>query len=195
MFRRFKAFEASPIYQFKDPDTGFIQKAASLTELYKNIIMYRLQNNLEAIESLREVVENYLCGLPENCNKCQENVEIERSFSQYIKGGIALLKNMAFNRFVTQDVAEKRALQCTQCKFNVFPDRGPFLKWADEIAVSQVGERKTSYDNELGNCEVCTCVLKSKVFYDGKLDKFSDEEVVKMKSVSCWQLQLSGQYK
>jgi hypothetical protein len=193
MLRRFRPFEASPIYQFKDPDTGHLYKEPSLKQLYTAIITYRIQNRLDAIEHLKEVVENYLCGLPENCNKCQPNEQLHRSMYTYIKGGVALLKNMFFQKFVTQTEAEKRAEQCVTCEYNVFPDKGPFMAWADEIAISQVGERKCSKDKYLGSCAVCTCVLKSKVHFDGTLEKFPEEELVKLKSVKCWQLKLSGQ--
>jgi hypothetical protein len=192
MFLRLKAFEAFDIYEFKDPDTGFLFKAAKLSDLYKDIILYREQNNLERLEGLNHVVENYLCGLPRNCNKCQENI-LDRSFWAYVRGGIALLKNMTFKEYVPQYVAEKRALQCSGCRFNVFPDKDNFMKWTDEIAVSCVGDRKVSIADKLGNCEVCSCVLKSKCFFGGKLEKFNDEQLVKLQSVNCWQLESSGQ--
>jgi len=193
MFRRFRAFEAPANLTFKDPDTGHVYKSTTFSSLYTDIIRYRQQNNLEPLEGLREVVENYLCGLPENNGKCQQNTEMSRSFSQYVQGGIALLKNIAYRKFASQREAEERAHQCLKCEFNVFPDKGNFLNYADNIAIMQVGERKTSLDKDLGNCAVCTCVLRSKVHYDGKLNKFSAEELVKLKKVNCWQLKLSGQ--
>lgn len=194
MFRKFRAFEASGSIEFRDPDTGHIYKAQTLTELYKVIVLYRQQNNLEPIELLRETVENYLCGLPENTNKCQP-VELHRSVMTYIKGGVHLAKNLIFRRYAVQSVAEERAKQCETCKFNVFPDKGAFIQFADNLAIMQVGERKTSNYDKLGNCEVCTCSLRSKVFFAGVLEPFTDEEVVKLKSVRCWQLRLSNQDK
>lgn len=185
--KKFAPFEAPRSYEFKDPDTGFVQRASSLTELYKNITLYRIQNGLEPLEYLDTVVENYLCGLPENANKCK-GVQLHRSVATYVKGGMVLLKNMLFPKFVTPAEAEARAKQCSTCKFNIFPDKGPFLGYADEIAISQVGERKTSLDKELGNCEVCTCVLRGKVHYGGTLDKFPPDQEEKLKSVNCWQL-------
>lgn len=193
MFRKFRAFEASSIFEFVDPDTGFKFKAGKLMDLYKDIILYRQQNNLTPIESLNHVVENYLCSLPENCNKCQENDTITRSFSQYIQGGIALLKNMAFKKYASQHVAETRGAQCSTCRFNVFPDKSGFLAWADDIAISQVGERKVSMASELGSCSVCQCPLRGKIFVADTLPKFPDDQVDKLKSVSCWQLKLSSQ--
>jgi hypothetical protein len=194
MLKKFKPFEATDNYTFKDPDTGHVYKEKTLKQLYTAITIYRIQNRLEVIEYLNEVVENYLCSLPENCNKCRTE-ELKRSMYLTIQGGIALLKNMFFQKFATQEVAEKRAAQCVTCKFNIFPDRHGFIKYADDIAIKQIGERKVSVEKELGSCEVCTCVLKSKCHFDGKLSKFNEEEVAKFKSVNCWQLKLSGQDK
>lgn len=194
MFRKFKAFEASVRYEFKDPDTGYFYRAGSLRDLYQQIIKYRSQNQLEPLDHLNLVVENYLCGLPENVNKCTVR-ELNRSIWQTVKGGIQILKNLAYKVYATQAVAEKRSKQCEGCKFNVFPDKDWKTQFGDNIAIMQVGERKTANADKLGSCEVCTCVLRSKVFFAGKLDPFTEEEVVKLKEVDCWQLKLSGQDK
>lgn len=189
MFKKLKPFEAFSIAQFKDPDTGHIYQADKIQQLYVDIIQYRVQNNLESLENLPDVVENYMCGLPENCNKCN-GAELHRTLYQYVKGGVALLKNLYFQKFVTQDVAEKRAMQCQRCEFNVFPDKGPFLGFADDLAIMQVGERKVSEPDKLGSCEVCSCSLRSKVFFDGVLPKATEEEAQKFRKVSCWQIGL-----
>ena len=194
MFKAFAPFEAPSRLQFKDPDTGYIYSDDSLRGLYTKIIQYRIQNELPTLDNLKEVVENYLCSLPENCNKCK-GVEIHRSLFQYVQGGVMLLKNMYFKKFVTDKVAEKRALQCVECRFNVFPDRNAFMKWADDVAVSQVGDRHVRKDLEekLGSCSICSCVLKAKVFVGGELPKFPEDQSKDLKSVNCWQLKLSGQ--
>ena len=57
----------------------------------------------------------------------------------------------------------------------------------DEIAKATVGDRTTPYDEDLGNCEVCSCTNRAKVWYGGKF-KPSDKEIEKFKEVNCWQL-------
>lgn len=189
MFQKFKPFQASPVFSFKDPDTGHPYNAKSLGSLYKDIILYREQNNLEPIENLNLVVENYLCGLPENCNSCEER-PLGRTLWQYVQGGMLLLKNIVYKEYAPQEVAEKRALQCSTCEFNINPDRGAFEQWADGVAIAQVGDRKTSLDSKLFSCVVCSCVLRGKVHYGGTLPKFSDEQRKKFEKVSCWNLGL-----
>lgn len=195
MFFRFKAFEAPLFYTFTDPDTGRVFTDSSISSLATSIISYREQNTLPAIDKLKTVIENCTCALPENMHKCQENKEISRSFSEYIKGGIMLLNNKMKKQFASQEVAEARAAQCLTCPNNSFPDKGPFLKWSDEIAIKQVGERRTSIHNLLGNCAVCSCPLRSKVFTADPLPPFSDDQVVELNKVDCWQLKLSNQEK
>jgi hypothetical protein len=194
MFLKFKPFEASSRLEFKDPDTGFLYQAKSLPSLYKEIIQYRHNNRLEDIENLQDVVENYLCTLPENCNKCSPK-ELHRSFMTYVRGGVQLVKNFAYKKYATQEVAEKRAAQCEKCPLNVFPDKGPFLNYVDEWAIKFVGDRKTSNADKLGNCAGCTCVLRAKVFVGDALPPFPDDQLVKLRGVRCWQLKLSGQDK
>lgn len=172
---------------FKDPDTKHVFEESNYANLYKRIILYRAQNNLEPIENLNIIVENYICGLPENANKCCDR-EMQRGLWEYVKGGVALVKSLMYQDFASQAVADKRAKQCVGCKFNIFPDKGNFLTWSDNIAIHTVGERKSKEHEKLGNCSVCTCNLKSKVFYKGKLPKVSHEQMEKFKEVNCWQI-------
>ena len=107
-----------------------------------------------------------------------------------MRGGITLLVNLWYDRVASQEVAETRSRQCLGCPNNEFPDKGAFVKWSDEVALASIGEKKTSYHESLGNCKVCSCVLKAKVFYDGAAS-FTEEELREFRKVNCWQLKLS----
>lgn len=190
MFKKFKAFEAPHSYNFRDPDTQAPFITATKQELINQVTAYREQNDLPRIEELEKVLENYWCGQVENSGKCVPDAEITRSLMTYIKGGVVLLSNMLYKKFATQEAADARAKQCTTCKYNSFPDKGPFFKWADDLAIQSVGQRKTTLDNEIGICAICTCNLRSKVHYGGTLDKFTPEQTKRLTEVSCWQLAL-----
>lgn len=192
MFRQLKPFEAFREFKFKDPDTAYMHKGKDLPDLCKNIVNYRAQNLLEPIEQLVAVVENYLCGLPDNCNKCK-HMELHRSFYTTIKAGLILIKKKIFKEYVSQDVADTRATQCVSCPFNSFPDKDAFVKWSDDNAIEMIGARKSKLHDELGNCAACGCPLRAKVFLGGKFPKFKLHEVALMKTVKCWQLKESGQ--
>lgn len=186
MFLKFLPFQGPLVYRWADPDTGRQFQSNTKQSLMERITAYRQTNNLEEIEHLSFVLENYWCGLPENEGKCVK-AEVKRGFLGYVKGGIALIKNIAYDKMVSLIEANKRADQCASCKYNVFPDKKGFIAWSDQIAEAAVGLRKTEKHNELGNCEVCSCPLRAKVFYGGDI-KIENEWRVRMEEVKCWQL-------
>lgn len=170
---------------FVDPDSGYRFRAPSRDALIKHIIAYRQQNGLEPIEELTAVLENYWCGLPENRSNCVP-LKLRRGFARYMKGGIALLLNILYRNTVSQAEADRRAEICTGCTYNVFPKKGWSVAWADAMAEQMVGQKKSKHHNELGNCEVCTCPLRAKVFWKGKID-LTEKERKRMTQVGCWQ--------
>lgn len=200
---QFKAFFAPHSYEFKDPDTGQFFKASSRAALVQRIIGYRSQNNLTPIERLDMVLENYLCSMPVHKGACKPAPPLSRGLVQYIKGGIALIQNLYYGdaNIVTQAEADRRSAICAKCPHNVFPDKDTFIKWSDEIALHSVGERRSSHHSQLGNCEVCSCPLRAKVWYTGPF-KLSHAEQETMEAVSvppatassqpqkCWQVDL-----
>ena len=169
---KFNPFTDSKTFQFKDPDTGHVYKASSREGLLRQILDYREQNRLPEIESLREVVDHYLCLLPENAGSCQYETNQKRGFLTYAKGGLMLLKKVFYGEhmMVPQEVAEKRAAICLRCPLNRYPEdasRGMVDAWADSVALHSTNDRHTSVDALLHECAACKCVLKAKVFYKG----------------------------
>lgn len=173
-------------YIFQDPDTQHIYKALTKEDLFRQIVNYRVQNRLSPIDALDLVLESYWCSLPENLGRCRI-VRLQRSWEKVKRGGIVLLKNLLMgpNALVPQLEAERRAAICADCPQNVFPDKGPFNQWADDIALKFVGKRQVSINDDLGNCAVCTCVLRVKVFTRGPFE-LTRTEFVQLPSF-CWQ--------
>jgi hypothetical protein len=186
---KFKPNEGPFEYDFIDPDTGYQYREASKSELITRINNYRQHNELPSIDMLGLVVENYMCQLPKNYGKCSPITNLSRSFWTVLKGGVSLVVNIWYGRFASVEVAEERAKQCASCPFNEYPDKTSLEEWQDSVAEGSVGDRKTSYQSKLGNCKVCSCVLKAKVFYDGDVS-FSAQEIASFKEVNCWQLTL-----
>lgn len=154
------------------------------------IINYRAQNQLEPIQYLAEVLENYWCGLPENVGQCAP-VKLNRDVLTTLRGGLILLYKVVTRQFVSQEMAEARADICVKCPKNIFPDRGPFLKWSDEEAYRMVGNRVVSKQQQLGNCAICTCVLKAKIHIKGPFP-LTKEEHEQMIQVRCWVTEEQG---
>jgi hypothetical protein len=139
------------------------------------------------------VMEHYWATLPENAHISEKAPPLNRGFLAYLKGGMAIIENIWYGEKNTVDqfTANARARQCSTCRFNIFPDKGQFLKWADMIAENSVGDKATPYDSELGNCAICTCVTKAKVWWKGEI-KLTEDERGKMRTVDCWQLKSGG---
>lgn len=195
VFLRFKPFQAPARFVYRDPDTSQVMQANTKPELVQLIVAYRAQNRLEPIERIDLFLENYWCNLPENAYKCAKVEVLPRGLFATIKGGMVVLKNYFYKRFAPQETADLRARQCTRCPFNITPgmipaaDRDAFIEYANKVAEASVGERKSTYHEELGECAACGCPLRAKVFYEGELS-FRDDQLVKLKSAKCWQLAL-----
>ena len=169
-----------------DPDTQREFNAATRPELIQKIVNYRAQNNLETIENLNLVLENYWCSLPENCDLCEE-VKLERGWMTYLKGAFTLVKTIAYGEYATQEEADRRSDICVSCPHNINPDKTNWQNWADEITEHAIGDRKSKNHDKLFNCEVCSCVMKSKVWYADKIE-LTKEELIQMPDF-CWQKQ------
>ena len=184
--KRPKPFLGLQVYAFTDPDTFFKFKAPSLEALCAHIRRYREQNGLPPIEFLEDVVINYCCGLKANLGVCEEYpYPLKRGVFHYIKGGMSLLQNVLYDRMVSQEEADRRAKICTNCPHNVFPDKGAFIKWSDRLAEASTGGKRSAHHNELGNCAVCTCPLRAKVW---AVPPFGNsEEENKALPDFCWQ--------
>lgn len=194
IFKRFKPEESPKRYVYIDPDTnrsfGIDTPVTSQTELINLITQYRANNALEPILNLKSVLENFLCGMPENAGKCV-NYTLKRNLQAYIKGGIALVKDMLYGpeARVTQEVAENRAEICKKCPFNVIPpEKSWFIQSTDEAVKTYLGDNiSTKNDAFLGNCQVCSCVLPFKVHVKGPFE-LNQGEINQMSTVGCWQL-------
>lgn len=185
VFMEFKPFQGPSAYTFIDPDTQHQYTAQNQAELVRMILGYRQQNRLEPIEALNEVLENYWCRQRENKGKCSF-YQLKRGFLETMKGGISLLTNYMYDKFVTQDQADARASICIECPENVDPEKGMLVAWEDEIAQACVGDRKSKYHDRLHTCKACGCLLKGKVFYSGKLE-LEPDTLAQMPVGKCWQ--------
>lgn len=190
MFKKFKPFAGSKVFEFKDPDTGRQFKGSNVPDLLKQVRGYREQNRFEEIEYLPEVIENYLCSLPVNAGACQQLKTFKRGVIATMRGGIGVLKNLAYKSFATQEVADARSEVCAKCPKNAFPDRDKFIKWSDDIAEMSVGNRRSKNHDLLGICDVCSCPMRAKVFIKGTI-ALTQEQLDEMKTLGCWQPEFS----
>lgn len=185
---KFNPFQAPVRYVFVDPDTGREFVGKTKEDLVVHIRNYRTQNELDEIDYLDMAIDDYLCRLPENAGKCGE-MELKRGWFEWSTGAFNVIKNVFFGdkNIVDQSEAERRSKICLGCPYNIFPDRDNFIKFADGLAEAQTQGRKVSEHEKLGSCEVCTCSLRSKVFFKGPF-LLRQAQKDKMKAVGCWQV-------
>lgn len=188
---KFVPFHGPIRFVWKDPDTEVEFVAKSKDELMSQIVAYRTSNNLEPIDFLSATLENYWCILPENQSACEPVENLPRGFFPTLKAGVPILKNVFYKQTVSDDEANRRAARCTTCPYNQFPNRSTFIEYTNRIAEQMLGgtDRQTIDHDRLGECAVCKCPLKGKVFYDGKVP-LDDDQIAAMKSVDCWQIAL-----
>ena len=187
MLRKFAPFRVAHSYYFKNPENNWKITGTSFKDLINKIRLYRAQNEFPELEFLESVVEHYLCMRPENVGACESAGPLKRGIIATIKGGIVTLKNLMYNSFVTQAVADERSEICLNCPHNFFPDKGPFIEWSDKLAENSIGDRKSKHHDKLGNCEICSCPLRCKEFFAGKIS-LTQEELIAMPNY-CWQKQ------
>jgi len=187
---KFKPLEAPDKYLFRDPDSGHYFEDSTKEGIIRKIVQYRAQNEFEPLEYLSMVIEAHMCSLPRYRHKCGPSEPFSRSMFGYVSGGIALIKNMFYGEknMVHPEEADARAAQCSTCKFNVFPDKSTFLQWSDSVAEASTHGKKSKHYNKLGNCEVCSCPLRAKVWYKGGNEKFTREDIKAFSEVDCWQI-------
>lgn len=188
--RRFKPFLAPRRISWIDPDTQRRFIARNKGELVQKIVTYRVQNELPPIENMNLVLENYWASLVENKHLTEE-VTLERGWMTYLKGGITLIKTMLFDAYVAQEEADRRSDICVDCPHNVNPKKNTWDTWADATAEHTIGDRRSKNHDKIFNCEICTCLLRSKVWIDEPLE-LSKEEIMQLPDF-CWQRPLIKQ--
>ena len=154
-------------WRYTDPDTGFnFRKYRTIEELVDRVTTYRLHNNLPPIPSLRLIIEHWLCCQPNMEQHCKPTTVVSRSLRQYLQGAKAAVKIAASgdSAYTTQQEAEARAVICVDCFQNVENKKHSRLgRYTDKYLRSMVGSRRTSLDEQLFSCNLCTCPLRPKV--------------------------------
>lgn len=195
-------------FSFRDPDTGKEFKGSnykSFEDLEYHVQHYRTQNNLPQIENFRECWEHYICSnYPTNKNMCcPVEAAISRKFIQYISGGVAYLKlalQKEENKFVEKEEAQRRADLCLKCQLNRKNYGHSFAHYyTDKMMAKSVGNRRVDNWQNLFTCMGCSCILNSKVWFNGKIvgGSLLRDDIEKMKGakdysgspLKCWQLE------
>jgi len=195
-------------WRFEDPDTGFkFSGYASFRDLLTHVRNYRVQNRLTIPSTISSLVECWLCEQPKMARYCKEEGEVvaTRTVEQYVSGAIAATKVISRGSkggLSSQEEAERRASICVNCPHNKpNKEHSRLRRYSDNFVQWAIGSfRKTSLDDKLFSCDVCSCPLRAKVHVSMSIVKESltEEEVAKLpvglpgidgSPIYCWQIE------
>ena len=134
---------------------------------------------------------------------CPVEAQISRNFKQYVSGGIAYIKLLTQkeeDKFVSEEEAQRRADICLKCQFNRKNYGHNFAHYyTDKLMSRSVGNRRVKNWQNLYTCMCCSCILNSKVWFNGKIvgGSLLRDDIEKMKGakdysnnpLTCWQLE------
>lgn len=169
------------IYRFKSADSipgeeAKLFESNDLNLVLAQVTQYRHENKLKPIKFLKELVVDYTMRSDETLapytTYYQTNEQVHLSAKEHMLGAAAYLraKTVMSNEqlFVAQDKAEKRALTCLNCPRHIPMLNGHTVN-SPSLAQSQfarlAADKKTTVDNALMICGVCTCLCKAKVHF------------------------------
>lgn len=144
-------------------------QGGSKQQLVNNIIAIREQNGLDPIEHINIVIDNYLCGKPENKGLC-EAFSLSRTFGQWMKGTVSFFKDMRYRKYASQATADARAKICLKCPHNTKADKSALETASDWLTTATIEDRKAFRHQDLHSCTICSCPLKCKVWYGDKIE-------------------------
>lgn len=189
-------------WKFYDPITTitFGPKATAL-ELIEEVQAARTARSLDVIKNVMQAILNYMAELPEN-KFLFTQIDTSRKFSVYAHGAKHAGEIFGEKKWVDSYIATERARVCLNCPYN---DDEMRINSADRIIdnriAQMVGNRHTAYDKGLHRCRLCTCPLKTKVWFSKEVVWNTLEESVKAKlprgvnivgkdfqPVTCWML-------
>jgi hypothetical protein len=161
-------------WKIKVPKTGTVFKHYDYSTIKKSYTKHCNANGIFLSPTWEEEFISEMCKQNkwDGCRKLTEKKIVRRKLSlTAVLSFLNMMKAWAESTlsgkaaFVSQEEAEKRADACASCQFNVGLHfscgacMGAVLKLIHGI----LGKRKTSLDDRLGACMICSCSLKAAV--------------------------------
>lgn len=183
---------------YTEPSTGITFQHYSHNEWLNKIREHRLANEIPITADWKEELEDELCRnnpdwFPTICRRIGAKSGPRRlSFAATMSFLQMLGKWVAGGApYVDQQEAEERAAICSTCPHNVHSEFGC---GACETQIRNIistigGHRSTSLDDKLFSCGICSCQLKSSVWFPVELQKsnLTNEMVAEFKAIDyCW---------
>lgn len=182
-------------FRYTQPQSGFPMSGITFPSLLQKVSQHRINMGYplvgEGFPTLGAEVENAICESLSPINqaaycelgvRARTHVNWKETLASVGKVGLAWARQ-GFKR-VAKEEAERRALICKDCPFNVAVSGCPACRAAVHEARAHLFKASTSVDSALQSCGVCGCDLKMIVHVP--LDVLQAGENHKFPSF-CWQ--------
>jgi hypothetical protein len=156
---------------YTHPSTGFVVTAPTWNDLILRIRKYRIANGISLGTNFEETIGSEICqqqGWSEpNCMQEEPtSLKLRSIRMQDVVGFLKVLKHWLLNNpvFVEPEEAERRAGICATCPYNVDVSGCMGCTNIAGLIFNVTGDRTTSHDLKLRNCQMCGCVNKAQVW-------------------------------
>jgi hypothetical protein len=156
---------------YEHPGTGFKITAPTWNDLVTRIRNYRIANGISLGTNFEETVGSEVCqqqgwGEP-RCMQEEPTPLKQRNIGMHdVVNFLRVLKHWLTKNptLVEPQEADRRAQICTTCPYNVNVNGCAGCTNIAGLIFNTTGDRTTSHDLQLRNCQICGCVNKVQVW-------------------------------
>lgn len=153
------------------PNTGFEVTAPTWNDLISRIRNYRLANAIPLGINFEETIGSEVCQQqgwsdPRCIHEDPTPLKLRNIKMHDVVNFLKVLKHWLTENptFVEPEEAGRRAHICSTCPYNVNVQGCAGCTNIAGLIFNATGDRKTPYDLELKNCQICGCVNKVQVW-------------------------------
>lgn len=156
-------------YVINLPEQGLVGQGINFPALLRSVKEWRRANSLPLGLGLGDELERAVCKIyPVECTGAINGKprKSRLDLSTVLRGTQVLLAfKLAGSPYVSQEEAERRAEICSRCPWNLEYAKpcGGNCGGLKEMVAAIVGDRRTSYDDRLKSCGVCSCINSAHV--------------------------------
>lgn len=182
-------------YVINLPERSIVGQGMNFPALLRSVREWRRANSVPIGLGFEDEVEKAVCEL--YAAECTHAIngkprKSRLDLSTVLRGTQVLLAfKLAGSPYVSQEEAERRAVICSNCQFNIEYAKpcGGNCGGLKEMVATIVGGQATPYDEQLKSCGICGCVGKAHIWIpeDVLRKGVTDQMVEEFKAVpNCW---------
>jgi hypothetical protein len=176
-------------FRYVFPQDGYVAHAWIYQDWIMEAVKHCQANNITPTDTLPADMEEQLClSLPPGwCNYDDpQRPRINPSMTwDDVKGGLSTFAAWIAQglQYVSQTEAERRALICSRCYYNISVQGCAACHAAADAVVRA---KKTKHDSYLRACGVCKCLLRAKVWFQQETLDPGAEKLQDLYPDFCW---------